>query len=73
MQCVAVSRGDQMEREVSNLQEANHSEPPLNGRPSCLLNSHMSIILFNTHLVLFLPRKQYLMRMVPFTKASESS
>lgn len=66
-----------MEREVSDLQEAKHSEAPLNGQSSCLLNSHMSIkyhrILFNTHLVRFLPRKQYLMRMVPVTKANESS
>lgn len=43
MQCVAVSGRDQMEREVSDLQEAKHSEPPLNGQPSCLLDSHMSV------------------------------
>lgn len=33
MQCVAVSGRDQTEREASDLQEAKHSEPPLNGQP----------------------------------------
>lgn len=33
MQRVAVSGRDQTEREVSDLQAAKHSEPPLNGQP----------------------------------------
>lgn len=66
---VAVSGSHQMRREMSDLQEARYSPHPhlsvfLSSRLTCecetLENS-------NTYLMLFLPRKHNLMRMVSFT------